>query len=160
METTETFEQAFPSPGLLLTVQAQSFLQQAGKWAVFLGIMGFIGSAFVLIIALFAGTIVTILTQAFPNAQGLGGMSISLTIIYLCIALISFFFALYLYQFGTGIKKGILLANPGLITVASEKLKSFLKLWGITTIVVMAVDVLMIIVFIIIGIGAASMMHR
>jgi hypothetical protein len=42
---------------------------------------------------------------------------------------------------------------------ALGKLKSFFKMWGITTIVILALYALMIIIFIIVGVGA-SMMHR
>ena len=46
------------------------------------------------------------------------------------------------------------------VTAGLGKLKSFFKLWGILTIVMLCLIVLMIIVFIVIGIGAASMLHK
>jgi hypothetical protein len=41
METEEIYVQPGGEPQLILTQQAQGYLQQAGKWAIFLGIVGF-----------------------------------------------------------------------------------------------------------------------
>ena len=94
-------------------------------------------------------------------ATGLmAGMTGIIMVVYLLIALIYFFFSLYLYQFGSRIKKGIVFTDPLHITSALGKLKSFFKLWGIITIVVLALYALVLIIAVIAGVGAASMMHR
>jgi hypothetical protein len=158
METNETFEH-IPGSGIALNFEAQSYLREAGKWAVFLGILGFIGSGLILVLALFASTILALMAQYQPSPY-LAGISSAVSFVYVLIAVFNFFFALYLYQFGSRIKKAILYQDTVEINKAFEKLKSFFKLWGITTIVIMAIYALIIIIFIVIGIGAASMMHR
>jgi hypothetical protein len=161
MEIDETpVQPAAPEPQLILTEEAQYYLQKAGEWAYFLGIIGFILSGLILLIALFIGTILSAISQFQPNNSGMnpaamGGM---LTVVYGLIAVFYFFFSLYIYQFGNRIKKGIVFSNTEEITLALSKLKSFFKLWGISTIVIMGLYAL-IIVFAIIG-GAAGMMGR
>jgi len=159
METNETFEQTSPGPALVLNFEAQSYLREAGKWAVFLGILGFIGTGLILICALFVSTIFALIAQYQPTPYP-AGISGIVSFVYVLIAVFNFFFALYLYQFGSRIKKGILFNDAMETNKALEKLKSFFKLWGITTIVILALYALMIIIFIIVGVGAASMMHR
>lgn len=145
-------------PQLILNEQAQYYLHQAGKWAYFLGIMGFIGTAFIAIMALFVGTIFTTMAAMNPLMAGAAGAGGVVTVVYLLIALVCFFFALYLYQFGDRVKKGVAFKSEAEITSALSKLKSFFKLWGIFTVVYLAFVVLFIIIFVL-G-GAAAMMNR
>jgi len=146
METTEATEQPTPEkfPVLILDDTAKYFLQSAAKWANFLGIVGFILTGLIVLVALFIGSIISMIAklQPTPMPMGFGGF---LTIIYLFIAAFYFFFSLYLYQFGARIKDGILFYNQMQVTAGFEKLKSFFKLWGITTIIIMALYVLIII---------------
>jgi hypothetical protein len=57
MDTNDAIEQTAPEPGIVLTLEAQGYLVEAGKWAYFLGIMGFIATGFILLCAFFIGTI-------------------------------------------------------------------------------------------------------
>ena len=158
METNETFER-IPEPGISLNFEAQSYLREAGKWAVFLGILGFIGTGLILICALFVSTILALMAQYQPSPYP-AGIGSAISFVYVLIAVFNFFFALYLYQFGSRIKKAILYQDAVETNKAFEKLKSFFKLWGITTIVIIAINVLAIIIAIAVGIGAASMLHK
>jgi hypothetical protein len=158
METNETFEHS-RGQGMALNFEAQSYLREAGKWAVFLGILGFIGTGLILILALFVSTIFALMAQYQPTPYPAGISSI-VSFVYVLIAVFNFFFALYLYQFGSRIKKAILYQDAVETNKALEKLKSFFKLWGVTTIVIMAIYALVIIILIAVGIGAASMVHR
>ncbi|MES2268929.1 MAG: DUF5362 family protein [Bacteroidota bacterium] len=160
MEIDETPVQPLsPEPQIILNEQAQYYLLKAGQWAYFLGIMGFIGTAFIAIMALFVGTIFTTMAAMNPlmagAAAGAGGAA---TVMYLLIALVSFFFALYLYQFGDRIKKGVTFKSQEEITQALGKLKSFFKLWGIFTIIYLSFIALFMVIAIL-G-GAAAMMGR
>ena len=82
METHETFEHAPTRPGLELNLQAQDFLREAAKWSGFLGIVGFILTAFILLSALFAGSILATIpvsnlhrTAAFGHGRRTGRYS-------------------------------------------------------------------------------------
>lgn len=115
---------------------AKQYLLETAKWAKFLSIMGFIFIGFIVIIALFAGSIVAAASQQsqlpFGMAEG------AITVVYLLIALFYFFPVYYLFLFANNAKKAILSNNNSLIELSLEKLKSHYKFLGITTIVVMA----------------------
>jgi Ca2+/Na+ antiporter len=161
METTETDVTPIPQPELILNFEAQSYLREAGKWANFLAIIGFIICGIILIIAFFAGSMFTIMSKMMPNGNnipaGVGGF---VTVFYILFDVLYFFFAYYLYQFADKIKKGIVFTDNAHVTAAFNKLKSFFKLWGIVTIVVLCLYALIFIISIIAGLGAASFMHR
>ncbi|QHS57736.1 DUF5362 domain-containing protein [Mucilaginibacter sp. 14171R-50] len=160
MEIDETpMQPAAPEPEskLILTDEAQYYLQKAGQWAYFLGIMGFIGTAFVAIMALFVGALFSTMASMNPMMAGAAGMGGVVTFFYLLIAVFTFFFALYLYQFGDRVKKAVAFQNTQEMTLALSKLKSFFKFWGIFTIVILALDILIFVIFIIAGVGAATM---
>jgi flagellar biogenesis protein FliO len=158
METEENYVGPGAEPVLTLTQQAQFYLQQAGKWATFLGVVGFIFTGFIAIGALSVGTILTYLSAVNPLMQFPAGISIIVTIVYLLIALLLFFYSLYLFQFGSRIKKGIYLNNADETALAFSKLKSFFKLWGIITIVIIAFYVLIFAFAILGGLLGASRM--
>lgn len=160
METTENFEMTGADPGVVLTPEAQGYLRESGKWANFLGIVGFVLTGLIVIIALFAGTMMASLSTFSAGAGAAAGMGGLLTVIYLVIAVVYFFFSLYLYQFGSQVKKGLMYVDSETVTIALGKLKSFFKLWGILTIVVLSLYALMIIIVIIFGMSAGSMMGR
>jgi hypothetical protein len=159
METTENFVD--PGAGIVLTPEAQTYLRESGKWANFLGIVGFVLCGFIVIGALFAGAMMATMTKLAP-AAGPAGVFASMgggfiAVIYLLIALVYFFFSLYLYQFGSKIKKGVMFADTEGVTTALGKLKSFFKLWGILTIVVLCLYALIFVGAIIFGLAATSM---
>jgi hypothetical protein len=166
METTEINPTPFAEPTLVLDSEAQGYLREAGKWATFLGILGFIFCGIILIVALFAGAILATVMQRLPQYPMNAGVASGgvwgafVTGFYILIDAVYFFFSLYLYQFGDRIKKGVVFSDSGRVTAALRKLKSFFKLWGVTTIVVLALYALIFIIFIVIGIGAASMMGK
>jgi hypothetical protein len=144
METTETEVQPTPTPApepvLILTREAQYYLQEAGKWANFLGIVGFIMCAIFLLIALFIGVIFSMLASVSPMySQIPAGIGTFLSVIFILLDVLYFFFPFYLYQFAGKIKKGLILADAEQITQALSKLKSFFKLAGIVTVVMLCI---------------------
>lgn len=147
MENNELMEPLAGEPAITLDHEAQAYLKEAGRWASFLGIVGFVFCAIIAICSFFAGAILSAgnfgTSNPLASMAGMGG--IMLTIVYLLIALFYFFFSLYLYQFGNRIKQGINFTDNLHVTNAFSKLKSFFKLWGITTIVVLGLYLLVII---------------
>jgi len=159
METTENFVD--PGTGPVLTPEAQTYLRESGKWANFLGILGFILCGLIVICALFAGAMIAATTSRMAPINGPAGVFASLgggfiAVFYLIIALVYFFFSLYLYQFGSKIKKGIMFGDTDQVTIALGKLKSFFKFWGILTIIVLCLYALIIVGAIIFGMAASS----
>ena len=167
MEPTETIEPSASEPGLVLTEQAKYYLHTAGRWANFLGILGFVFTGLILIEAIFAGTIFSRLAQYHSFTDGtpaiytsmLGSMGGIVTFFCLIIAAFYFFFSYYLYTFASRVKKGILFNDSLGVSSALESLKSFFKLWGITTIIIIVFYILFIIVAILLAVTAAHVMH-
>jgi len=115
----------------------------------------------IFIVAFFAGSIFTryAALSASPFAAAMAGAGWAVTFFYLLVDVFYFFFSLYLYQFGSKIKKGITFFDNAHITNAFDKLKSFFTLWGITTIVILCIYGLVIVIAIIVAITTASAMH-
>jgi hypothetical protein len=164
METTGTEAMSMPTPQhvLVLNFEAQSYLREAGKWANFLGVLGFIFCAIILVVSFFVGGTMGSMASITPGAgsaifAGMGGL---ITAVYIFVDIIYFFFALYLYQFGSRIKKGISFSNNTEVARALGKLKSFFKIWGVCTIVAICLYVLIFIIVIAVGVGASSFMHH
>jgi len=160
MEITENYIPPGESPQLFLTEQAQSYLKKAGQWATFLSIVGFIMTAFLVLAALFAGSMFAMMAKLNPMMPLPPSFGILITIFYGFFAVLTFFIALYLYQFGDRIKKGIMYGSVDQTTSALSKLKSFFKLWGIITIVTIVLYALIIVIAIVVGAGAASTLGR
>ena len=78
-----------------------------------------------------------------------------ISILYIAMDVLYFFFPFYLYRFSDRIKKGVLHNDSATLTDALGQLKSFFKLWGIVTIVVVGIYALIFIVVILIGVGGA-----
>ena len=147
MEPIETNDPLIPAEpkGIILTEEAQYFLHQSGRWARFLGILGFIGTGFLLLFGLFFSAI-TSLIPSYQAAAGMtGAFSGFMGFFYIIIAVFYFFVSRYLYQFGDRIKSGIEFSNSGQVTDALGKLKSFFKMVGITSIVFIALYIVIII---------------
>lgn len=142
----ESFDVPAPkqAEGLILSEDAQYYLLIAGKWARFLGIMGFIGTAFVAIMALFMGAFMSAMSQFSPAARA-GFPTGLFSVIYIIIAVFYFFASMYLYQFGVKVKEGVNFGSAEYVTDGLGKLKSLFKLLGITTIVVLSLYILIII---------------
>jgi hypothetical protein len=154
METTENYEQPEAEPGAILTFEAQGYLRESGKWAYFLGIIGFIFCGLFFIMALFIGTMLSALATISPLYAGIpAGAGIVLSVVFILFDVLYFFFALYLYQFAVKIKQGLMFADTESVTTAMGKLKSFFKLWGIVTIVALCLYALEIVGAVIISIA-------
>jgi hypothetical protein len=154
MKRTEFSDQSNPTADIVLTPEAQHYLRTAGKWAVFLGIMGFIGSAFILLGALFVGNTAEIIAKfrpsspTYPNA--IGGIG---SLLYVIVAIFYFFLSLKLFQFGNHTKTGLLFADSLQINKGLRNVKSFFKLWGIATIIIIILFMVVVIAGVVIGIG-------
>jgi len=162
MEETVIHEDTTHAPDprdLVLTPEAQYYLNEGAGWAKFLGIAGFIGCGFILLLAFSISTILNMAGRVSPNPALQSGMGAFVGIIYGLMALLYFFPSLYVYQFGVNAKKGILIRDSADITLGIGKLKSFLKFWGVLMIISLAFCVLGII-GLIAGAGALSHLQR
>jgi hypothetical protein len=174
MDTTETTDPIvpdYPLPSLVIDEQGKYYLHTAGRWATFLGIFGFVMTGFILLAAIFVGSIFSLISRFnpamnMPSAPGapaassiFSAMSGAVSFLYVLIAVFYFFLSYYLYKFGTGIKKSTMFNDSVTATKSLEYLKSHFKLIGITTIVIISFYLLVFIGAILVGVFAASAMH-
>ena len=145
----------FESLGATLTNESISFLKEAGKWAYFLGIIGFVFIGFMVIGAFSMATILSSLGPLGAEAYGRATGSM-ITVMYLVFAAIYFFPVYYLFNFGKKVKEAFLNNNTELLTESFKNLKSHYKFVGILTVVILGFYVLMLLIVLLGGIGAAA----
>ena len=141
----ETIDKQFSNSELTISSQTKDYLQEAGKWAYFLSIAGFVGLGLMLLgglVAMFAGA-------AIPGA---GGQMSVFGIVYLIMAALYFFPTYYMFLFAQKIKAACLATSQADLDAGIENLKSFFKFVGIFTIVIISLYLLMFMI----GILAAA----
>lgn len=140
---------------LKLTSIGISYLDQARKWTYFLSIIGFIFTGIVVIAALFLSSLITKFS-GMDSSYGVSGFTAmgTGTIIYLVLAVIYFSLSLFLYRFSTRIKAAVHEHNSAQLEDGLKNLKSYWKLTGILTAVVLSLYVLVFVFSIIYGAAA------
>jgi len=150
---TVNFERAKEQFGI--TPDIRSFLSEIARWAYFLSIIGFIMIAFLIVIAIFAGSVIGMMTSQIPEANGMGAIGGGfITFLYLIIAGIYIFPILYLYRFSTKMKYALRTNDQESLSSSFENLKSHYKFIGVLMIVVLAFYALGILMLIIGGIAS------
>ncbi|NWJ52867.1 MAG: hypothetical protein HXX14_18600 [Bacteroidetes bacterium] len=126
-----------------ITNESLSYLSTAAKWAKFLSIIGFVSVGILGLLGVFMGISLTLSEKmsAFPAPMPKG----LLGLIYVIIAVIYFFPALYLYRFSESTTRSLLLKDTLSLTDAIFNLKKTFKFIGIATIVTISLYILIII---------------
>ncbi len=153
------FEQNVSRRELQLTEVIKSNLVEAAKWAKFIAIIGFIGTGFMVVVGLFFGTIMGMVsrlegteTAALPPFFGA-----IIAVVYILLAFLYFFPIKYLYDFSSKVKRAVELTDQDLFSEAMLKLKSHYKYIGILMIVMIGLYIVGIIISVIAGIAAAAL---
>ena len=136
---------------LQIDQQSISYLSETARWAKFLSIVGFIMCGLMIILALFAGSLMATLTRlrsddALQGIAGMGGAFVSL--IYIVIALLYFFPCLYLFNFAGKMQTALRNNDQTSLNASFGQLKSCFKFVGILTIIVLSFYILVAIVVI------------
>jgi hypothetical protein len=140
------------SNDLSLTSAAKTFLSEAAGWTKFLSILGFVFIGLMVIVGLFAGSIISDLMEAQTGTSMMSGAF--LTVFYLLFAVLYFFPVYYLFQFSSKMKAALAQQSSELLQQAFENLKSHYKFMGILMIVVLGFYVIALVFA---GLGAAMM---
>lgn len=153
------FEHNVSRRELQLTEVIKSNLVEAAKWAKFIAIIGFIGTGFMVVVGLFFGTIMGMVsrlegteTAALPPFFGA-----IIAVVYILLAFLYFFPIKYLYDFSSKVKRAVELTDQDLFSEAMLKLKSHYKYIGILMIVMIGLYIVGIIISVIAGIAAAAL---
>lgn len=137
---------------MYLSLEAQGFLKETAKWAYFMSILGFIGIGFMVVLALFIGTIFSALNGISGNVNPMMGIGTGfISGMYLVIALVYFFPIYYLFQFSSKMKKAFKVNDNDLINSSFEHLKSHYKFIGIVSLVFVVLYVLIILFSVLAG---------
>jgi hypothetical protein len=160
METVEETRESLPEQPLIISEESKLYLVQAGKWATFLGIVGFVFTGLIMLGVISMSSSITSIQRnpMTTMVPFLGVLFVVMGVVYVVMAVVTFFFSLYLYKFGTTVKEGVLYNDSVKTNAAFGKLKSFFKLWGVTTIIVLILYALMFLFIIFGGLTMASLM--
>lgn len=131
MEEIENTDAAGEASEMLITFEAENFLREAGKWAHFLGVAGFVFSVLTIISAFSVGAIVGKLQQTYGTGLDAKALSSGLSFMYVVFGILIFMPSLYLFQFSAGIKNGFNYGEQVNLNNAFQKLKSYFRFWGI-----------------------------
>lgn len=146
-------------PVMILTDEAKYYLYESGRWAVFLGIIGFVFCGLLILGSFFVKDLLNTTSSLSPTPNPLAAMGGAVSIVYILTAVMYFFPSFFLYQFGSKIKNGLNFDHQEKVNEALHQLKSYFKFWGIITIVIIAIYVLAFVGLVVGGgLGAASML--
>jgi len=135
--------------GLTLSTDAKRFLFEAGRWAQFLAILGFIGAGFLAVAGIFV--MVAMRGAMADSFAQLGFPAALIGVLYLILAGIYVIPSLYLYRFATKAKIAVQTTDNAELTESLGYLKSTFKFYGIMVIVFIALYFIFIAVFAITG---------
>ncbi len=140
-------QEAIFETDLQLDIESRTYLKEAAKWARFLGILGFIGSGFILLAIL---TIWYSSSQAFgllgSSSLALASMGMGILIfIYLLLAVISFFIALFTFRFGQRTSRALLNDQQMDLKSGLSNLRFIFRTYGIMAITYISIMILAII---------------
>ena len=136
-----------------ITSDIRAFLSETARWANFLAIIGFVIIGIIVVIAIFAGSMIGTMASQIPNS-GFNALSGGvITILYLAMAGIYIFPVLYLYRFATNMKIALRNDNQEALSASFENLKSHYKFFGILMIIVLGFYALMLVLTIIGGLA-------
>jgi hypothetical protein len=141
------------NPGGAVSEQSVEMLRQTRPWVMLMGVLCFIGSAFMLL-----GGFAMLAMGAFASATTKSAAPMALGVVYIPLAGLYIYPGLKLTKYAGAI--GRLLqtrASPDL-DAALEQQKSFWKFAGITTIVMIILYIVFFIGMMAVGVGSAMML--
>ena len=144
----EILQSQIGTPDLKLTPESMTYLSSVATWTKFLAIVGFVVVGLIVVIAIFVGAMIS--SYAYLPISGM-----SLTVIYLIIAIIYFFPVLFAYKFATNLRKAITFKDTPKLTESFKNLNYYCLYVGVLTVIGLALLTIGIIVAII---GAAFVM--
>ena len=118
------------APAFILGPADTGYLQQTQKWARFLGILGFVFTALIILMGLGMGALMSNVMKTQLPVTGPVMM-----IFYVLIGLIYFFPSLYLYRYGTSLGTALRHHDQAALTHAFRNEKSLFKFMGIMMVV-------------------------
>jgi len=148
-----------------VTPEVKAYFVEAANWGTFLAILGYLGIALLVILAILTMTMGGKLFETFGTFDQYYGMqegvqdfrigAVISGIFTLFIAVLYFFPVYYLHQFSSKVKHGVNSFNQETFALGVKNLKSLFKFMGIVTVIVFAFYVLAL-VFVLLGVAIAG----
>ncbi len=139
---------------LRINFEIQDYLYQSAKWAKLLSFIGFLIILLIVAFALSINTLYSQLKSFLPNVPDLPAQGI--TIFYLVVALIYLIPAISLYRFSSNIKESFVEQDQLKFARGFNSLNSFFKFWGIFTLIIVILFVLLIALAVVGGMNVAE----
>lgn len=130
---------------LELNAQAEDALRVSAKWSMFLAIMGFIGIALMVVLAIFMTTAMSAIPDNAYGNSPFGAMKGFISVIYFLLAAIYFVPVYYLFKYASEMKDALYARNSDMVSEALVFLKSHHKFLGIMTIVMISLYIFTVI---------------
>lgn len=138
----------------IMTDSIISSLRKTRPWVLLLAVLGFIGTAFMLIMVagmIFSGSMM----QGMEGVEGMpGGFIYGMAAFYLVIAIIYFMASWYLLKYAGAIKRAVTGMSLGDLETALEKQASFWKLMGVLSLI----SIIAVVGMMVLGAGGAMFM--
>jgi heme/copper-type cytochrome/quinol oxidase subunit 2 len=130
--------------GLSIDPMSKAHLADAARWAKFLAIMGFIVCGLIVIVGIFAGSVLESFSstrryEGFDsNVEMTRGLGIVATVFYILIAVLYFFPCLFLFNFASKMKTALLSNDQDVLNSSFQNLKKTFRYIGVLSIIVLA----------------------
>jgi len=136
--------------GFGIDQSSRAHLSEAAKWAKFLAIVGFVMCGLIVVMAIFAGSFLAMMSNSYndgysSSARLTGGMGAFVAILYIGIAILFFFPYLFLFRFATRMKSALNINDQLTLNTSFQNLKIMFRYVGILTIVMLSFYALAII---------------
>ncbi len=155
MNSSETLDGNYaPDASLNLTPEIKKFLKETAKWAKFIAIVGFISIGIMVIAAFSIGTIMSMMMSQVADDIPMAIPPMFFTVIYLVLALISFFPIYYLYKFAANMQLALKREDDIALNESFRNLKAHYKFYGILLAIFLGFYALIILL----SIGSAMML--
>ena len=140
--------------GFGIDTASRAHLSEAAKWARFLAIVGFVICGLIVIVGIFAGSFLsmmsTVYSDEYRGSSALtSGMGAFMAVFYAGMAILFFFPYLFLFRFASHMKSALNTNDQHTLNSSFQNLKIMFRYVGILTIVLLsfyALAILMIIV--------------
>lgn len=127
--------------GMSIDQWARTHLAEAARWGKFLSVMGFIGCGLIVLVGVFAGSLLSGFTPGFDRTSPYGDMPASgpfgavMAFFYIIVALIYFFPCFFLFRFATKMKTALASNDQETLNASFQNLKATFRFLGILTLI-------------------------
>jgi hypothetical protein len=143
--------------GLTIDPISKNHLSEAARWAKFLAIVGFVMCGLLVIISIFAGSLLSGMGSRYgryeSDADMGGALAVTVVVIYLVIAILLFLPYLFLFRFATKMKAALVSNDQQILNGSFQNLKIMFRYVGIFTIIVLSIYAIMLLI-VLAGAGA------